>query len=97
VGNLKVDETLFQRAMAAAAKRKKKEHLTLKEMLDLRDYQKSQGPWVPASGGKEEPFVTRSGYHLQYVYQPSTGKHAYLNLQTDLILDDEEAQRILGK
>lgn len=52
-----------------------------------------QGNWYPASGGTEEPFTVK-GYRLLYVYQPSTGRHAYLNLDTDMILSEKEAGRI---
>lgn len=52
--------------------------------------------WYPASGGTEEPFVTRNRFRLLYCWQPSTGKHAYLNLDTDLILTDEEARLAMG-
>jgi hypothetical protein len=48
--------------------------------------------WVPACDGKELPFKSRSGIRLQYVWQPSTGRHAYLNVDSDIILTDEEAQ-----
>lgn len=53
--------------------------------------------WVPACGGMEQPFRSRSGIWLIYVFQPSTGKHAYLNLGTDIILTDEEAAAALGR
>lgn len=66
------------------------------EMLDERDARAAQGPWVPASGGTETPFRTRTGRRLQYCWQRSTGKHAYLDCDTDLILSDEEAQAALG-
>lgn len=52
-----------------------------------------QDKWVPACGGKEVPFE-KNGYRLLYCYNPKLGKHAYLNLQTDLILSTEEAERI---
>lgn len=70
---------------------------TLTEKLDRIDAKKSQGNWIPACGGTEVPFVTRSGVILQYLYQPSTGNHAYINTQTDLFLTDEEAWNLLGK
>jgi len=57
---------------------------------------KSQGNWYPASGGKEEIFTTRTGRRLLYCWQPLTGKHAYLDVGTDIILSDEEAQAALG-
>jgi hypothetical protein len=57
---------------------------------------RSQGNWIPACNGTETEFKTRSGFRLLYVYQPSTGNHAYLNLDTDMILSTDEAMRALG-
>ena len=70
--------------------------MTVAEMIAERDAKASQGPWVPACGGTETPFTTRSGARLLYCWQPSTGKHAYLNLGTDMILTDEEAWMLMG-
>lgn len=64
---------------------------TLADMLDERDERARQGNWIPACGGTEVPFTTRSGRVLLYCWQPSTGRHAYIDCQTDLILTDEEA------
>jgi len=58
--------------------------------------QSGQGDWIPAAGGAEEPFVTRGGKRLQYMWNPSTGEHAYLDLDDDLILSEEESRAILG-
>lgn len=55
-----------------------------------------QGEWVPACNGTEEPFTTRNGIRLLYCWHPSTGKHAYLNCDTDIILSDDEAALALG-
>ena len=57
---------------------------------------KSQGNWFPANNGNEIPFVTRTGKRLLYVWQPSTGNHAYLDCDTDLILSDEDARFALA-
>lgn len=57
---------------------------------------KDNGSWVPACGGSETPFVTRSGFRLLYCWQPSTGRHAYINVDTDIALSDEEARAALG-
>ena len=51
------------------------------------------GMWVPASGGTERPFMSR-GYRLQYLWQPSTGRHAYINCDTDILLTDAEVREI---
>jgi hypothetical protein len=48
--------------------------------------------WHPACGGTETPFIARSGARLLYCFQPSSGNHAYLNLDTDTILTNEEAE-----
>jgi hypothetical protein len=69
---------------------------TLVELLATESYRKSQGNWFPACGGTEVAFTTRSGYRLLYCWQPSTGIHAYMNMDTDLIISDEEAIRILA-
>ena len=55
-----------------------------------------QGNWFPACGGTETVFTSRTGIRLLYVWQPTTGNHAYLNVDTDIILTDEEAQAALG-
>jgi hypothetical protein len=53
--------------------------------------------WVPASAGTEEPFVARNGHRLLYVWNPQRNRHAYFDVDTDLVLSDEEAQAALGK
>lgn len=70
--------------------------MTLVEQLNAADEKRKQGNWYPACNGTEVPFVTRSGYRLLYCYQPSTGNHAYLNCETDLILSEEESQSLLS-
>lgn len=57
---------------------------------------KNQGDWVPANGGTETPFLTRTGRTLLYCWQPRTGRHAYLDMGVDLILSDEETRVALG-
>ena len=54
-----------------------------------------QGNWIPASNGSEIPFLTKAGRMLQYCYQASTGKHAYLDCGTDIILTDQEARQAM--
>lgn len=65
---------------------------TLAEKLDAVNQKRAQGDWKPACGGTEEAFTTKMGRRLLYVWQPSTGDHAYLDLDTDLILDYETTQ-----
>jgi hypothetical protein len=52
--------------------------------------------WYPANGGAETIFTTTTGRRLLYCWQPKTGKHAYLDCDTDLLLSDEEAWFALG-
>lgn len=70
--------------------------MTLVEMLNAQDEKRNNGPWLPASGGTETPFYTRTGRRLQYMWQPSTGKHAYIDCDSDIFLTDEEACQVLG-
>lgn len=67
------------------------ERKTLATLLEEKRARDAQGNWYPANGGTEEPFLTRTGRRLLYVWQPSTGRHAYLDLGTDIVLTDEEA------
>jgi hypothetical protein len=60
--------------------------------LQLKRERAEQGAWVPACGGTEVPFRTRTGRTLLYCWQPSTGRHAYIDCTTDLILSYEESQ-----
>lgn len=70
--------------------------MTVAEMLNERQKKAEQGAWVPGCGGTEVPFRTRTGRRLLYVYQPSTGRHAYCDLDTDLILSDADAMVALA-
>ena len=68
----------------------------LVEHLAALDASRAQGNWVPACGGTEVPFTTRTGFRLLYCWQPSTGRHAYINLDTDILLSDDEARAALA-
>lgn len=53
--------------------------------------------WTPACGGTEKPFTSRTGHYLQYMYCPATGEHAYIDLKTDIFVDnDTESLRAVG-
>lgn len=66
------------------------------DILNRRQAEKEQGNWFPANGGTETPFFTRSRRRLIYCWQPSTGRHAYLDCDTDIIMSEEEARLALG-
>ena len=69
---------------------------TLVQLLEERYRKAANGNWYPACGGTEVEFRTRNGFRLLYCYQPSTGRHAYLNCDTDIILSDEDARLAMG-
>lgn len=71
-------------------------YMSVADILAERAAKAEQGNWIPACGGTEVPFNTRTGRRLLYCFQPSTGKHAYLDLGTDIFLTDEEAFDALG-
>ena len=68
---------------------------TMEEAIREQDARKANGPWYPAANGTETPFQTRSGAVLQYMYQPSTGRHAYFDTATDMPLTDAEAEALM--
>jgi len=59
----------------------------------LRDYGKEN--WVIANGGTETPFKSRSGATLLYMWETNSGRHAYLNVDTDMFLTDDEASELM--
>ena len=63
--------------------------MTLRPKLTRTEAQRAQGNWVPACGGREVPFCMQ-GRRLHYLWQPATGRHAYLDCDTDLLLTDAE-------
>jgi len=65
--------------------------MNLVEKLRQESLKREQGNWFPANGGTETIFTSRSGKRLLYCWQPSTGKHAYLDCDSDIFLTDEEA------
>lgn len=69
---------------------------TLSELLDERDKQRENGPWIVACGGKE-PIMKVKSFRVQYMYQPSTGRHAYYNFDTDMFLSDHEYEILFCK
>jgi hypothetical protein len=40
--------------------------------------------WVPGGGGNETPIVQRNGDRWLWCYNPGQGRHAYINLETDI-------------
>lgn len=71
-------------------------HMNITALIKQIEEKSAQGHWVPACGGTETPFRSRSGKVLLYCWQKSTGRHAYLDCGTDLILSDEEAAAALA-
>lgn len=53
--------------------------------------------WVPACGGTELPFTTRTGKRLHYLFNQTTGEHAYYDVRADLFLTNDEAFAALAK
>jgi hypothetical protein len=74
------------------ANRFSEKYKSVADLIEEDRLKKEQGNWFPASGGTETPFVTRTGKRLLYCWQPSTGRHAYLDLDNDLFLSDEEVR-----
>jgi hypothetical protein len=91
------DNDSFQERFQMASLTKSKEEVQKQvEEFNKAVYNRLDA-WVPACGGTEVPFRSRSGATLLYCFNPRLGKHAYINLETDMILEDEEAFAHLNK
>lgn len=66
---------------------------TVAERIAEIEARREQGLWIPSTG--ETPTRYRNGKVLQKCWQPSTGKTAFLNVETDIFLTDEEAVETL--
>ena len=51
--------------------------------------------WVPACQGTEVPFTSRSGTRMLYCFNPRQQQHAYVNVNTDVVMTEEEARAAL--
>ena len=56
----------------------------------------STDTWLPASGGTETAFTSRSGVRMLYCYNPGQNRHAYLNIDTDIIMTQDEASNAIN-
>lgn len=61
---------------------------------EARRYQ--SGSWVSACGGTEQP-MTVNGTRVLYCWHTGTGEHAYLNLDTDIIMEYSEFEMLCGR
>ena len=52
--------------------------------------------WVPANGGYETALTYRTGRRLLYCFNFAQERHAYLDLDRDIVLSDNEAFDALG-
>lgn len=57
---------------------------------DIFEGREEDDNWYPASQGTEQPMRTRDGRMVQYMFNPATGQHAYIDLETDIIIPDED-------
>ena len=62
------------------------------ELRLMSEYGSDHDIWIPAAGGTETPFISRSGKVLLYCWNPKQKRHAYLDVETDMVLTDEEAR-----
>jgi hypothetical protein len=63
--------------------------------LDRAIERQQQGNWYPACGGTEVPFISRSGVKMLYCWQPSTGKHGYIDCGRDMLMTDDDVRNAL--
>jgi len=54
------------------------------------------GRWVAACGGDEQPMLVQ-GVRVLYCWNTGTHKHAYMNLDTDIVMADGEFEALCGR
>jgi hypothetical protein len=84
---LEIDLTDDERA---AGERRRLASESVAAKLERERARRENGAWVPACNGTEVPFLTRTAHRVLYCWQPSTGRHAYLDCETDVIIADKE-------
>jgi hypothetical protein len=72
----------------AADERRRQANESVASKLERERLHRENGPWVPACNGTEVPFSTRTGHRVLYCWQPSTGRHAYLDCDSDVFIAD---------
>ncbi len=58
--------------------------------------QRGQRRRLPARAGPGPPFTTRPGRRLLYMWNPTTGEHAYYDVTNDVFLSADEATAALA-
>jgi len=58
------------------------------------DAGKDRDVWVPGCGGHESPFTIK-GRRLLYCYNHLQDRHAYIDLDRDMELSEEEVRALL--
>jgi uncharacterized protein (DUF2126 family) len=69
---------------------------TIEAAIKAQEARRNNGNWVPACGGTETE-VVMNGTRLLYCWQPASGKHAYLNLDSDMIMSDEDVDALRAR
>ena len=46
--------------------------------------------WLPACNGTETPYYTRSGRRVLYCWNPATGEHGYIDMNSDILMTQSE-------
>ena len=55
----------------------------------------NRGQWVAACGGSETP-MTINNVRVLYCWNTASKRHAYMNLDTDMIMDDGDFELLRG-
>jgi len=69
-------------------------HWTKEQRANVEEYKRAVGEkrdaWVVACGGLELPVVNFDGVRTLYVFNPASGEHGFLNMETDIVYRDFE-------
>ena len=62
----------------------------------MTEHTVNRDQWVPANGETETPFTARNGQRLWYMWNRVTGEHAYLDVNSDVFLTQDEVEEAMG-
>jgi len=57
-------------------------------LVCIRMMSEGDDHWLPANGGQETPFLDRAGRRLMWCFNPAQQRHAYIDLDRDMEIEE---------
>ena len=66
--------------------------LLISEPTSTESQNRIDTAWRPACGGSEQPYKTRAGFIVLYMWNWITGVHQYYSVAEDLFIENTESE-----